>query len=672
MVDLGVHRILLLVLTLTKSLESTKWLADLKKCGDLECETLISRVLATQDYRGPDCRYLNFTKGEEISVYVKLAGEREDLWAGSKGKDFGYFPRDAVQVEEVFISEEVQVATKESDFLCLLGVSYIFENEDSELNSDSYGTTHPYDEDEDQKSREYESDFHIESEFYVTSESTLLEDQFLADEIRSTTELTDWEEVEARSVEQDIVDEEVQNQISEVDHAPPSLAVPEVKGWFGLRRERAEGKLIELVNEPLQGNSLQSRKIVVVKENDLEELHNDEPQTEHKQEPASEFDHNLKPQATGWFGGGFTNYLGFGNEDSEIELLSKEGNQPLQDVTNPLSSDEEPTVPCTEMLEKKDPITNDSSILKSNWFDFGFGMLGFAYAKEDQTVSYDRKTEEGGRDNKHEHPLANEFGPDKEQEREIIKVLETEDQTDQKEVLQQIDDSDNLPYFKKFLYNFDNSWNFQSIAKKTELSHPKQLLDEDNLIEDDETEEFSVENDPMDNMESMMSESRYSPSDIVSKIEVPMRNHEDVHFKTPSFEDEKSKTLLITEEHTQVENGFVENALVNSQIFSTDNSLSSQKEGAFEFQILKFLFQIDVYDVMNSAFSPIVILKEMVSWTFLSFVIIVTILLIFLTFFNRPKHRVLNLEDKLLLLALLSCDEHVPSKGPFEPDLTFG
>lgn len=44
---------------------------------------LISRVSAMRDYRGPDCRYLNFTKGEEISVYVKLAGEREDLWAGS-------------------------------------------------------------------------------------------------------------------------------------------------------------------------------------------------------------------------------------------------------------------------------------------------------------------------------------------------------------------------------------------------------------------------------------------------------------------------------------------------------------------------------------------------------------------------------------------------------------
>lgn len=132
----------------------------------MECETLISRVLAIRDYRGPDCRYLNFTKGEEISVYIKLAGEKEDLWAGSKGKDFGYFPRDAVQIEEVFISEEVQISTKESDFFCLLGISYTFENEDIELNIDHSDNIYLYEEDEDPKSNVYESDFQIEPGFF--------------------------------------------------------------------------------------------------------------------------------------------------------------------------------------------------------------------------------------------------------------------------------------------------------------------------------------------------------------------------------------------------------------------------------------------------------------------------------------------------------------------------
>ncbi|NXI49559.1 MIA2 protein, partial [Chloroceryle aenea] len=120
-------RILLLVISFLSSLQSTKILSAWKKCGDPECEKAMSRVQATADYSGPDCRYLNFQAGEEIMVYSKLARKNENLWTGSKGKDFGYFPKDAVKVEEVFISEEVEVLTKETDFLCLHGDKYPFE-----------------------------------------------------------------------------------------------------------------------------------------------------------------------------------------------------------------------------------------------------------------------------------------------------------------------------------------------------------------------------------------------------------------------------------------------------------------------------------------------------------------------------------------------------------------
>nr|XP_020141375.1 melanoma inhibitory activity protein 2 isoform X5 [Microcebus murinus] len=628
MAELGVHRILLLVISLTKCLEGTKLLADLKKCGDLECESLMSRVSATRDYRGPDCRYLNFTKGEEISVYVKLAGGREDLWAGSKGKDFGYFPRDAVQIEEVFISEEVQISTKESDFLCLLGASYTFENEDSELNSDNGENIYTYEEDKDQKFSKYENDFQIESEFYATSESTLFEDQFPASEapedIRSTSESEDWEEVEAERVEQDHIPEE--------DHVPPFSPVPEVTEWFGLGSDQAEKKAFESVIEPVQESSFHSRKIAVEDENDLQELNNGVHQTEQKKEPGSELDsvpkkqselaseseHVLKPQATGWFGGGFTSYLGFGDEDTELELLSKESNPPLQDAPNSISSDEEAIVPCTEILtEKEDMITNDSSILKPSWFDFGFGILGFAYANEDKIILDDGKNEEDGGEDKHEYPTASEFDPYKEQEMPTIKIMETEDQIDKKRVLEKTDDSDTLPYLKKFLYN---PWSLQNIPKETELSFPKQTLDQNNVVENDETEEFSTENYPIDNMKVRMLESRYSESDMVSKIESPVRIHEEVHFKTPSSKNnyEKSKPSVDAEGPTQVEiDRSLENTLLNSQMVSPDNLLSTgnyipQKEDASEFQIMKYLFQIDVYDVMNSAFSPIVVLTERV------------------------------------------------------------
>ncbi|KAG9481850.1 hypothetical protein GDO78_010857 [Eleutherodactylus coqui] len=96
---------------------------------------LMIRVSAKQDYSGPDCRFLTFKTGDEINVYYKLTGRREDLWQGSKGKAYGFFPKDTVTIEEVYISEEIEIPAKEIDFVCLDGGEYFFENEDSILHS---------------------------------------------------------------------------------------------------------------------------------------------------------------------------------------------------------------------------------------------------------------------------------------------------------------------------------------------------------------------------------------------------------------------------------------------------------------------------------------------------------------------------------------------------------
>ncbi|KAF4018036.1 hypothetical protein G4228_009632, partial [Cervus hanglu yarkandensis] len=544
-----------------------------------------------------------------------------------KGKDFGYFPRDAVQIEQVFISEEVQIPTKESDFFCLLGINYVFENEASELNSDNSENMYPYEEDNDPKSSVYENDFQIEPGFYSTSEGSLFEDQFPASEapedIRSTSQSEDWE-AEAGSMEQYL--------IPEGDHVPPSSTVPEVKEWFGFGKDQTEEKTFESVIEPQEESSFRSRQTAVEDGNDPEELNSGKPQTEHKQELESEFDsvpkeqselvseseHIFNPQDAGWFGGGFTSYLGFGGEDTELELLSKESNPPLEDVPSSISSEEEPTVLCTEILtEKEDIITNNSSILKPSWFDFGFAMLGFAYANEDKMISDDGINEEGGVGDKHRHPSTSEFDPHKEQEIKLIKITETENQIVKERVLEKTDDSDTVPYFKKLLYNFNNRWRFQNTPKETELTFPKQTLDESNIGENDKTEEFSAEKYPTDNIEDML-KSDYSQPDMDSEIELPMGIHEEAHFKTLSSEnsDEKLKTSLDTERPTQVEmDTSTENTLSNSQILLTDNSLSPQnyiakKEDASWRQLLEYLFQIDVYDFLNSAFSPIVILIE--------------------------------------------------------------
>ncbi|KAG2457778.1 MIA2 protein, partial [Polypterus senegalus] len=91
---------------------------------------LLSRVQAIRDYKGPDCRFLHLKTGDVIFVYHKLSGKRSDLWAGSMGKLFGYFAKDAVRTEELYAPKEIQIPTKDEDFLCVDGSMPSMENED--------------------------------------------------------------------------------------------------------------------------------------------------------------------------------------------------------------------------------------------------------------------------------------------------------------------------------------------------------------------------------------------------------------------------------------------------------------------------------------------------------------------------------------------------------------
>ncbi|KAG7510787.1 melanoma inhibitory activity protein 2 [Solea senegalensis] len=108
-------------------------LSDYKICGDSECESLMSRVQAIRDHRGDDCRFLSFRRGDNIFVYHKLTGRRDDLWAGTIDKQFGYFPKDAVKEEQVYASTEKVVETQPSDFFCMdeLGHPVDFSDPDS-------------------------------------------------------------------------------------------------------------------------------------------------------------------------------------------------------------------------------------------------------------------------------------------------------------------------------------------------------------------------------------------------------------------------------------------------------------------------------------------------------------------------------------------------------------
>ncbi|KAF4099930.1 hypothetical protein G5714_020056 [Onychostoma macrolepis] len=120
--------------------------SDLKRCADEECSMLLGRGKADKDFTGPDCRFLSFKKGETIYVYYKLSGQRSDVWAGSVGNHFGYFPKDYLNINHIYTEKELEVPTEETDFVCfetgldkfenydldvLLGSTLLLENENS-------------------------------------------------------------------------------------------------------------------------------------------------------------------------------------------------------------------------------------------------------------------------------------------------------------------------------------------------------------------------------------------------------------------------------------------------------------------------------------------------------------------------------------------------------------
>ncbi|XP_045732793.2 transport and Golgi organization protein 1 homolog isoform X6 [Mirounga angustirostris] len=83
---------------------------------------------ALEDFTGPDCRFVSFKKGDPVYVYYKLAGRPPEVWAGSVGRIFGYFPKDLIQVVHEYTKEELQVPTDETDFVCFDGGRDDFDN----------------------------------------------------------------------------------------------------------------------------------------------------------------------------------------------------------------------------------------------------------------------------------------------------------------------------------------------------------------------------------------------------------------------------------------------------------------------------------------------------------------------------------------------------------------
>ncbi|XP_039384906.1 transport and Golgi organization protein 1 homolog isoform X2 [Mauremys reevesii] len=103
--------------------------AERKRCADPECSMLMYRGKAKQDFKGPDCRFINLKEGEAVYVYYKLIGKSTELWAGSVGSEFGYFPKDLLEINYTYnTSDELELPTDETDFVCFDGGKDDFDN----------------------------------------------------------------------------------------------------------------------------------------------------------------------------------------------------------------------------------------------------------------------------------------------------------------------------------------------------------------------------------------------------------------------------------------------------------------------------------------------------------------------------------------------------------------
>ncbi|XP_077893591.1 transport and Golgi organization protein 1 homolog isoform X2 [Ictidomys tridecemlineatus] len=181
--------------------ENSQWASDaLPAAGggirEQEEGMLMYRGEAVEDFTGPDCRFVNFKKGDPVFVYYKLAEVSPELWAGSVGRMFGYFPKDFIKVVREYTKEELQIPTDETDFVCfdvggddfdnynveeLLGFLELYDsaNEDSEKAIEKVGQFPEVSQDfEPEPKPVVANSQQIESAF---SENTVdLEEQFLA------------------------------------------------------------------------------------------------------------------------------------------------------------------------------------------------------------------------------------------------------------------------------------------------------------------------------------------------------------------------------------------------------------------------------------------------------------------------------------------------------------
>nr|XP_009937809.1 PREDICTED: melanoma inhibitory activity protein 2 [Opisthocomus hoazin] len=538
MQQFGVCRILLLVISFLTSLQSTKVFSEWKKCGDRECETAMSRVQATTDYLGPDCRYLNFKTGEEIIVYSKLSRKNENLWTGSKGKDFGYFPKDAVKVEEVFIAEEVEVLTKETDFLCLHGDKYAFENGD--------GALHDHNQESEYSSSDAESKLHKNELLNYTGDSMQKQERVESVPENYSKESHTQEESASKKLVRKNENRKDDTEEPQMQNSLPLEPIPTqsswIAGWFTTGSKNNEEPL-EAITDSLEENTYRGRKIAVTAENDVQEPNDKEEQ---------------EPPASVWFQSGLTDFLYFREENVDIGLASERNDPQIHDVSGvPGHSSNEQETAVTELLTEEEE-KSETQESKSNWFNLGLSnVLNFGRVKKDTIAMEDqqsRETEDEASKNEEVQMLDHkESHMDKDSKETITTVTDEEDEENYAQEI--IDSNSNVPNPREIPASVRTLNNTKSTSSSTESSFDIPAGDREKPTEPYSSEQdLDSESELLKNTEATErnreSESKHGQPDMLMfrsstvKEEQVQSLQDDVFFREETAQNENDDEIL--------------------------------------------------------------------------------------------------------------------------------
>ncbi|XP_048164466.1 melanoma inhibitory activity protein 2 isoform X3 [Corvus hawaiiensis] len=586
------QRILLLVISFLASVQSTKVLSEWKKCGDPECEKAMSRVQATADYLGPDCRYLNFKTGEEIMVYSKLSRKNENLWTGSKGKDFGYFPRDAVKVEEVLIGEEVEVLTKETDFLCLHEDKYTFENEDN--------TLYDYNKESEYSLSDAEPKLHENELLKHTRDSIQSEERTESVSENDSEESHTQESVNRKLVRKDDTEEpQMQNSLP---LEPAQTQSSWISGWFTTESENYEEPL-KVITESAEENKYQGRKIEVTAENYLQESNDKEEQ---------------EPPASGWFQGGLTNFLYYSEEKEDADLVSEKNDPQIHKVPGvPEHSNTEQETTVTEVLPEKEKSESQES--ESNWFNLGLSnVLNFGHAEEATIATEDQRSRQTtDQANKYEEEQTldqKELHMDKES-KETVKAA-----TDEENYAQVTDSNSNRPSPGEIPASVHTLNDTKNTSISTESPFDILTCDKDKPIgpyssEEDLVSESQVLKNTEAEKKNQESERRHGQSGVGRRKlleETPEKEHEMiVAVDSGRDSDQDSKATAITSVNSEIK---MDSSVADSEA-DVKKSFSDaiqnyvpSNEGGWIYQILLCLNALEIRETIKSASSAVMII----------------------------------------------------------------